>query len=42
LNGVLEEEVYVEQPLGYMKPEKEHEVLRLKKILYGLKQVPRV
>jgi Reverse transcriptase (RNA-dependent DNA polymerase) len=31
----------VEQPLGYMKPEKEHEVLRLKKTLYGLKQAPR-
>jgi hypothetical protein len=28
LNGVLKE-VYVEQPLGYMKLEKEHKVLRL-------------
>jgi Reverse transcriptase (RNA-dependent DNA polymerase) len=41
LNGVLEEEVYVEQPLGYMKLGKEHKVLRLKKALYELKQVPR-
>jgi Reverse transcriptase (RNA-dependent DNA polymerase) len=41
LNGVLEEEVYIEQPLGYMKLGKEHKVLRLKKVLYGLKQAPR-
>jgi Reverse transcriptase (RNA-dependent DNA polymerase) len=37
LNGVLEEEVYVEQPLGYMKSGKEKNVLKLKKALYGLK-----
>jgi Reverse transcriptase (RNA-dependent DNA polymerase) len=42
LNGVLEEKVYVEQPLGYMKLGKEHMVLRLKKTLYGLKQALRV
>jgi Reverse transcriptase (RNA-dependent DNA polymerase) len=41
LNGVLEEEVYVEQPLGYMKLRKEHKVLRMKKALYELKQTPR-
>jgi Reverse transcriptase (RNA-dependent DNA polymerase) len=41
LNGVLEEEVYVEQPLEYMKLGKEHKVLILKKVLYGLKQAPR-
>jgi Reverse transcriptase (RNA-dependent DNA polymerase) len=41
LNGVLEEEVYVKQPLEYMKLGKEHNVLRLKKTLYGLKQAPR-
>jgi Reverse transcriptase (RNA-dependent DNA polymerase) len=41
LNGVLEEEVYVEQSLEYMKLGKEHKVLRLKKALYGLKQTPR-
>jgi Reverse transcriptase (RNA-dependent DNA polymerase) len=40
VNGVLEE-VYVEQPLGYMKLRKEHNVLRLKKTLYGLKQALR-
>jgi Reverse transcriptase (RNA-dependent DNA polymerase) len=37
LNDVLEKNVYVEQPLGYMKLGKEHMVLRLKKALYGLK-----
>eukprot|EP00253_Pinus_taeda_P009205 PITA_09205 len=41
LNGVLKEEVYVEQPLGYEKKGEEHKVCKLKKALYGLKQAPR-
>ena len=41
LNGVLMEEVYVEQPLGYEKKGQEHKVCRSKKALYGLKQAPR-
>jgi Reverse transcriptase (RNA-dependent DNA polymerase) len=41
LNGVLEDEVYVEQPLEYMKLGKEHIVLRLNKAMHGLKQAPR-
>ena len=41
LNGVLEEEVSVEQPLGYVIPKEEHKVLKLRKALYGLKQAPR-
>eukprot|EP00253_Pinus_taeda_P034206 PITA_34206 len=41
LNGVLKEEVYVEQPLGYEKEGEEHKVCKLKKALYGLKQAPR-
>eukprot|EP00253_Pinus_taeda_P024150 PITA_24150 len=41
LNGVLMEEVYIEQPLGYEKKGQEHKVCRLKKALYGLKQAQR-
>ncbi|KAE8666438.1 Phospholipase D delta [Hibiscus syriacus] len=42
LNGYLEEEeVYIEQPPGYIKKEHEDKVYRLKKALYGLKQAPR-
>ncbi|GJU87479.1 retrovirus-related pol polyprotein from transposon TNT 1-94 [Tanacetum coccineum] len=41
LNGLLKEEVYVEQPEGYVSKSHEDKVLRLKKALYGLKQAPR-
>ncbi|KAK0587736.1 hypothetical protein LWI29_027914 [Acer saccharum] len=41
LNGYLEEEVYVEQPPGYVNNREEHKVYRLRKALYGLKQAPR-
>lgn len=41
LNGVLMEEVYIEQPLGHEKKGQKHKVCRLKKVLYGLKQAPR-
>jgi hypothetical protein len=41
LNGTLEEEVYVEQPTGYVVRGKEDTVYRLKKTLYGLKQALR-
>ena len=41
LNGEIEEEIYVHQPVGFIKKGKEDYVLRLKKALYGLKQAPR-
>lgn len=41
LNGVLEEEVFLSQPVGFIKQGQENLVCRLKKSLYGLKQAPR-
>lgn len=41
LNGYHEEEVYLEQPLGYVVKGQENKFLKLKKALYGLKQAPR-
>ena len=41
LNGFLQEEIYVEQPQGFIKDGEENKVYLLKKALYGLKQAPR-
>jgi hypothetical protein len=40
LNVNLEEEVYLEQPKGFMLQENQDFVFKLKKELYGLKQAP--
>ena len=41
LHGKLNEEVFVEQPCGYVQKGHEQKVNKLKKALYGLKQAPR-
>ena len=40
LNGELEEEIYMEQPEGFIIPSKKKKVCRLVKSLYGLKKAP--
>ena len=40
LNGVEEEEMYAEQPLGFETHDRDSHVCRLKKALYVLKQAP--
>ena len=41
LNGEVEQEVYIEQPKGFVIHDKRSHVCKLKKALYGLKQAPR-
>ena len=39
LNGDLKEEVYVQQPPGFAVPGEEGKVYRLRKALYGLREM---
>ena len=41
LNGMLQEEVYVEQLKGFVDPHRPNDVYKLKRALYDLKQAPR-
>ncbi|GJU99982.1 putative RNA-directed DNA polymerase [Tanacetum coccineum] len=41
LHGTLEEDVYVQQPQGYVVEDNKHKVYKLQKALYGLKQAHR-
>ena len=41
LNGLIEEELYIEQPQGFKTDVQETHVCKIKKELYGLKQGPR-
>ena len=41
LNGVIKEEVYIEQPQGFEVEYRHTHICKLKKALYGLKQAPR-
>ena len=38
LKGELEQEIYMEKPISFIKIDQEHKVCRLLKSIYGLKQ----
>lgn len=41
LNGELDEEIYMDQPEGYVVKGKEHKICKLVRSLDGLKQAPK-
>ena len=41
LNGYLEEDIYMEQPLGFTSSDTDHKVCKLQRSIYGLKQASR-
>jgi hypothetical protein len=41
LNGVIQEELYVRQPLGFENTKHPNRVYMLSNVLYGLMQAPR-
>ena len=41
LNAILDDEVYIEQPEGFIDPSKKDIVCKLQKALHGLKKAPR-
>ncbi|GKF80902.1 putative ribonuclease H-like domain-containing protein, partial [Tanacetum coccineum] len=41
LYGIIEEEVYVHQPPGFVNPAHQNKVYKVVKALYGLHQAPR-
>ena len=41
LNGELDEEIYMDQPIGFVTKGQEHKVCKLKRSIYDLKQSSR-
>ena len=40
LDGIVEVEVFIKQPLGYIKETRDKQVYKFKKALYVIKQTP--
>lgn len=41
LNGELDEEIYIQQPVGFVVPGKENNMFKLQRSIYDLKQSSR-